>query len=134
MDKLKVVCGILIWNDKILIGKRLKSNPNHGGMWEFPGGKIEEGETFDSAIVREFKEELDVDVYPFHQLRTLVDGNVEFTPMPVKLVGGKAKLIVHEEIKFVNKKEFFQMDLTPLTRKAGKILFESYNIFLRRGM
>jgi len=41
---------------------------------------------------------------------------------------------VHEEIKFVNKKEFFQMDLTPLTRKAGKILFESYNIFLRRGM
>ena len=55
---LKVVCGILIWNDKVLIGKRKLTNQHQPGKWEFPGGKMEEGETIDEAIIREFKEEL----------------------------------------------------------------------------
>ena len=130
--KIKVVCGILIWNDKVLIGKRKLTNEHQPGKWEFPGGKMEEGETIDETIIREFKEELDIDVYPFHELRTLSDGDIEFTPMPVKLRGGKAKLLEHEEIKFVDKKEFFKMDLTPLSKEAGRILFDSYSIFLKK--
>jgi 8-oxo-dGTP diphosphatase len=130
--KIKVVCGILIWNDKVLIGKRKLTNPNHPGKWEFPGGKMEEGETFDETIIREFKEELDIDISAFHELRTLNDENIEFTPMIVKLKGGKAKLLEHEEIKFVDKKEFFKMDLTKLSKQAGRIFFDSYFIFLKK--
>ena len=52
-------------------------------------GKMEEGETIDETIIREFKEELDIEVYPFHEFRTLNDENIEFTPMTVRLVGGK---------------------------------------------
>ena len=129
---MKVVCGILIWNDKVLIGKRKLTNPNHPGKWEFPGGKMEKGETIDETIIREFKEELDIDISAFHELRTLNDENVEFTPMIVKLEGGKAKLLEHEEIKFVDKKEFFKMDLTKLSKQAGRIFFDSYFIFLKK--
>ena len=57
---MKVVCGILIWNDKVLIGKKV-NQPTSTGKWEF-GGKMEEGETIDETIIREFKEELDIDV------------------------------------------------------------------------
>ena len=131
--KIKVVCGILIWNDKVLIGKRKLTNEHQPGKWEFPGGKMEEGETIDETIIREFKEELDIEVYPFHEFRTLNDENIEFTPMTVRLVGGKAKLLEHEEIKFVDKKEFFKMDLTKLSKEAGRILFDSYFIFLKKG-
>ena len=131
--KMKVVCGILIWNDKVLIGKRKLTNEHLPGKWEFPGGKMEEGETFDETIIREFKEELDIDISAFHELRTLNDENIEFTPMIVKLKGGKAKLLEHEEIKFVDKKEFFKMDLTKLSKQAGRIFFDSYFIFLRKG-
>lgn len=131
--KMKVVCGILIWNDKVLIGKRKLTNQHQPGKWEFPGGKMEEGETIDETIIREFKEELDIEIYPFHEFRTLNDGNIEFTPMVVRLEGGKAKLLEHEEIKFVDKKEFFKMDLTKLSKEAGRILFDSYFIFLRKG-
>lgn len=131
--KIKVVCGILIWNDKVLIGKRKLTNQHQPGKWEFPGGKMEEGETIDETIIREFKEELDIEIYPFHEFRTLNDENIEFTPMTVRLVGGKAKLLEHEEIKFVDKKEFFKMDLTKLSKEAGRILFDSYFIFLRKG-
>ena len=130
---LKVVCGILIWNDKVLIGKRKLTNEHQPGKWEFPGGKMEEGETIDETIIREFKEELDIEVYPFHEFRTLNDENIEFTPMVVRLEGGKAKLLEHEEIKFVDKKEFFKMDLTKLSKQAGRILFDSYFIFLKKG-
>lgn len=131
--KMKVVCGILIWNDKVLIGKRKLTNEHLPGKWEFPGGKMEEGETFDETIIREFKEELDIDISAFHELRTLNDENIEFTPMIVKLKGGKAKLLEHEEIKFVDKKEFFKMDLTKLSKQAGRIFFDSYFIFLKKG-
>ena len=131
--KMKVVCGILIWNDKVLIGKRKLTNQHQPGKWEFPGGKMEEGETIDETIIREFKEELDIEIYPFHEFRTLNDENIEFTPMVVRLKGGKAKLLEHEEIKFVDKKEFFKMDLTKLSKEAGRILFDSYFIFLKKG-
>ena len=131
--KMKVVCGILIWNDKVLIGKRKLTNQHQPGKWEFPGGKMEEGETIDETIIREFKEELDIEIYPFHEFRTLNDENIEFTPMVVRLEGGKAKLLEHEEIKFVDKKEFFKMDLTKLSKEAGRILFDSYFIFLKKG-
>ncbi len=129
---LKVVCGILIWNDKVLIGKRKLTNEHQPGKWEFPGGKMEEGETIDETIIREFKEELDIDIYPFHELRTLEEKNIEFTPMMVRLLGGKAKLLEHDEIKFVKKNEFFKTDLTKLSKMAGRILFDSYSIFLKK--
>ena len=128
---MKVVCGILIWNDKVLIGKRKLTNEHQPGKWEFPGGKMEEGETIDETIIREFKEELDIDIYPFNELRTLEEENIEFTPMLVRLLGGKAKLLEHDEIKFVKKNEFFKTDLTKLSKMAGRILFDSYNIFLK---
>ena len=129
---MKVVCGILIWNDKVLIGKRKLTNEHQPGKWEFPGGKMEEGETIDETIIREFKEELDIDIKPLHELRTLNEETIEFTPMIIRLLGGKAKLLEHDEIKFVKKIEFFKMDLTKLSKQAGRIFFDSYFIFLKK--
>ncbi len=131
--KIKVVCGILIWNDKVLIGKRKLTNQHQPGKWEFPGGKMEEGETIFDTIIREFKEELDIEIYPFHEFRTISNETIEMIPMTVRLVGGKAKLLEHDEIRFVNKSEFSEIELTPLSREAGNILFNSYFIFLRKG-
>lgn len=48
-------------NGKIFIAKRQMTG-DMGGRWEFPGGKIEEGEDFENAIKREMKEEFGVDV------------------------------------------------------------------------
>ena len=130
--KIQVVCGILIWNDKVLVGKRKSTNQYHPSKWEFPGGKIEDGESVYEAVIREFKEELDIEVYPFHEFRTVSNDTINMTPMVVRLEGGKAKLIEHDEIRFVNKSEFSKMDLTPLSKESGNILFGSYGLFLRK--
>ena len=59
---LNVVASVLIKNNKILLPKRsanLKKMPN---MYEFPGGKIEKGETLKEGLKRELQEELSIDV------------------------------------------------------------------------
>lgn len=74
----EVVCGALIQKGRVLIARR-----NYGsskGMYEFPGGKVETGESKELALKREMKEELGIDIqniqylaeskdsqdYPFH--------------------------------------------------------------------
>lgn len=54
------VCAAVIINQgKVLITLR-PAGKRHGGFWEFPGGKIDKGESPDQALVRELKEELDI--------------------------------------------------------------------------
>lgn len=60
MKEIKVVAAIIKNEDKILATKR-----GYGefiNMWEFPGGKIESGETKEQALVREIKEELNIEI------------------------------------------------------------------------
>ncbi len=53
--------GIALIDGKVFIAKR-KPGTSIGESWEFPGGKAEKGETPQDALVREYKEEFDVDI------------------------------------------------------------------------
>lgn len=56
-----VTAGVIIEKSKALVTQR-KENSSHGLLWEFPGGKVEEGEEPREALRRELKEELDIEV------------------------------------------------------------------------
>ncbi|WP_053990604.1 8-oxo-dGTP diphosphatase MutT [Mangrovimonas sp. TPBH4] len=58
---LKVAAGILIDQQKILIARRAPGK-DLAGYWEFPGGKIEPNETPEAALIREFREEFQVEI------------------------------------------------------------------------
>ena len=61
MPRVIVVAGALIDADgRVLITKR-PNGKEMAGLWEFPGGKIEEGETPEQALIRELKEELNIE-------------------------------------------------------------------------
>ncbi len=55
-----VAAGIVTEGGRILIGQRLRSDA-YGLRWEFPGGKVQEGETLEAALRRELAEELGID-------------------------------------------------------------------------
>jgi len=100
-----VASGIIIKDNKILIGLRSKKD-HGGGLWEFPGGKIELEESELSAVIRELKEELGINVsvqqkvmqYIHRFKNTLYD--ISF--FEINSFEGEVKMNVHDDIKWVD--------------------------------
>lgn len=58
---LAVVAGLIFQNGRLLVTQR-RAGDHLGGLWEFPGGKLETGETAEEGLARELREELGVEV------------------------------------------------------------------------
>ena len=69
MKTIKVVAAVICDKDKVFATAR--GYGEFRGQWEFPGGKIEEGETPQQALIREIKEELDSDIEVGDLLKTI---------------------------------------------------------------
>ena len=100
-----VSSGLIIQNNKVLIGLRSESD-NGGGLWEFPGGKIEIDESSEEAVIRELNEELDIVVHKpekvmqySHRFKNLIYDISFFEVISFK---GSIKKIVHDELKWVD--------------------------------
>jgi mutator protein MutT len=65
-----VAIGIVVGGGQVLICRR-RSGDSFGGYWEFPGGKIEPGETPAGCVRRELREELDIGVSPVRALEII---------------------------------------------------------------
>jgi 8-oxo-dGTP diphosphatase len=61
-----VVCGVICVNDKYLITQR--GDDKNYGKWEFPGGKVKEGEHIFNSIRREISEELNLEIIPLKEI------------------------------------------------------------------
>lgn len=68
-----VVCGVIINSEGKILACRRGAGRHLEGLWEFPGGKINLGETPDAALVREIKEELSVNVTILRKFDTVVE-------------------------------------------------------------
>ena len=85
-------------NGKIFIAKRQQVG-DMGGRWEFPGGKVEKGETDQQALAREIKEELDIDV----EVEELIDENYnEYSDKNINLKVYKCRYVSGEIKNKVN--------------------------------
>ena len=62
MKRIHVVAAIIVGPDQQIFISRRGDHLHQGGLWEFPGGKVEVGETPDAALARELFEEIDIHV------------------------------------------------------------------------
>lgn len=107
---MQVVCGVIFHQGKYLIAKRSKGIDE--GIWEFPGGKVEKNETKEMAIVRELKEELQIDVQVQEYLMTIEDHHTEeviyVSAYACEIMNGIPVLQVHDEYQWVKPRELYK--------------------------
>tara|TARA_B100000959_G_C14582793_1_gene460649 strand:+ start:122 stop:586 length:465 start_codon:yes stop_codon:yes gene_type:complete len=114
---IRVTAAIIEKEGKILIAKRKAGDDLFAGLWEFPGGKIEEGETPEECIARELKEELDIEV----KVGKLISSNkhkyphgiFELLAYRIKHISGAMILNDHDEIKWVTVDEMSNFEFPP---------------------
>lgn len=117
----RVVMGLLFEAGKILIAKR-SSRKRYGGLWEFPGGKIEADETVEQALRREIFEELDapirvLQIFPGY-LFEYQGLRAEFIPVSGTVSESDITLLEHDEYRFISLKDLETFDFSPYDEQA----------------
>lgn len=111
-----VTCAIIEKAQDILIAQRNEkmSNPL---KWEFPGGKINKNETIDDCIIREIKEELDINIYIKYKLSSssfLFDNKeIILYPFICQIESGEINLKEHINIRWLRPFDVYKFDLSP---------------------
>jgi 8-oxo-dGTP diphosphatase len=125
MDTVIVTASLIIEQGKVLVTQR-KKNSSHGLLWEFPGGKVKEGEDPREALRRELKEELDVEVevgmifdavfysYPEYPILLLV--------YRCRIEKGSLKPIGCHDLRWVTLKELEKLAMPPADEPIRKRL------------
>jgi A/G-specific adenine glycosylase len=120
------VCAAIIQRDgQVLIAHR-PSNGLLGGMWEFPGGKVETGESYEQALSREINEELGTQIWVgelFGKYKhAYTHFRVTLNAFVCSLTGDEPKALEASEIRWVSIKELEQYPMGKIDRMISKDL------------
>ena len=115
MKTIKVVAAVIKRNNKIFVTQRGYGEFKDG--WEFPGGKVEKGETKEEALIREIKEELDTVIKVDSYLDTIEydypDFHLSMDCFVCSIVEGHLVLKEHEDSKWIKKEEIDTLNWLP---------------------
>lgn len=112
----EVTAAIIMKENRVLIAERAPGE-NLAGKWEFPGGKIESGETPQECLKREIREELDVDIEVMDLLGESIyayqSGTIKLMAFWCQWISGDFRLSVHSRIEWVTRSELDLYDFAP---------------------
>ncbi len=122
------VAAALIRKDGKFMICRRPPHKARGGLWEFVGGKTEKGETKEQALIRECREELDVEVEPKSVFMEVVhkypDIEIQLTLFNAEIVKGEPKLIEHTDIRWITPDEIDKYEFCPADEEILKRIKE----------
>lgn len=118
LPKINVTAGILYSSGKVLLAQR--PEPKYDGLWEFPGGKIEENESAEECLIRELHEELGILVKVKKLFCTTEwsrqDKVIILHTFEIDSFEGVPVPIVHSQLKWIDIKELRKEELLPADR------------------
>lgn len=124
MKSIEVVAAVIINNGKIFATQRSKGE--FKDLWEFPGGKMELDETQEAALIREIKEELDIEISVDEFLCTV---NYDYPSFHLtmhcfwcSIANGSIKLLEHKASKWLSKEELPSVEWLPADIEVIELL------------
>lgn len=125
--RIEVVGAVIVRDGKILCAQR-GATGSLPGMWEFPGGKIESGETARAALIREIEEELECSITVGDEINTAEHeydfGIISLTTFYCELVHGTPSLTEHQAVVWLSPSEIKNLDWAPADLPAVNAIFE----------
>ncbi|MER2491902.1 8-oxo-dGTP diphosphatase MutT [Catenovulum sediminis] len=119
-----VAVAVVVKNDTVLIAKR-SDNQHQGGKWEFPGGKVENGESVETALQRELSEECGIELLSFKPLIKVEhdygDKKVILDTFLVEHHSGLARGLEGQQIQWVSKSKLKDYTFP----KANQVILET---------
>lgn len=131
MDKktFNIVAAFIYENGKFLICQR-PENKARALLWEFVGGKVEQGETNKEALARECMEELAVQTEVgelfYQNTHEYDDIIVNLFIYHTKIIQGKIQKLEHNDIKWISSKETDQYAFCPADTEVLEIIKQKY--------
>lgn len=131
----EIVIAVIRNKDNEYLLCQRSSNDTMPLSWELPGGKREIGESKKEALIREIKEELDIDITIIKKIvrvrHSYSFGNYKLIAYEASILQGTPKKIVHEEIKWVGEADLNSLNLCPPDRSVLKIHKKTQNSKLK---
>ena len=111
---IEVVAGLILDAHGRLLACRRPEGKHLGGKWEFRGGKVEAGESSESALVRELEEELGITVRPWKALTPVTHdygrGPIRLSPFLCTVISGTLHPHEHSELRWCSTDELPGLD------------------------
>lgn len=122
---IQVAAAVIDSGDFYLITRR-KAGTHLAGLWEFPGGKCEEGESLKDCLRREVREELGIEITEPVPLQTVrhdyPEKSVELHFFRCTIKAGTAQVLGCDDLKWVTAKELATFEFPPADRTLVKAL------------
>ena len=120
---IEVVAGVIYKDGKFLIAQR-NLKKAQGGLWEFPGGKLEPNESAEAALKREIKEEFDADIevgnYIGESIHHYPEKDIKLMFYKADLISENLTLLEHESCAWITKENKDDYEFAG----ADKIVFD----------
>lgn len=127
----KVIAAGIIWKRGTLLIQQRPSDGLLGGLWEFPGGKVEPGETLQECVVREVCEEDGIEVRVLDELIAVDHAYSHFSitlhAFECEFVSGRVKLAGADKFKWVRLNELEQYAFPTANKKIIKALVQKHS-------
>ena len=107
-----VTAAVIVRGGRVLLCRRPEGK-RCAGLWEFPGGKAEPGETLEACLARECREELGMDVRVGRALACVTREGLRITFLAAQIVHGEPQLLEHSALAWVTPQEARAYALCP---------------------
>ena len=127
---MKDVVAALIWKNNRFLACQRPVHKARGLKWEFVGGKVEPGETMEEALIRECREELDIDLAVGEMYMQVnhryPDIHIRLTLFHCTIAGGTLRLLEHADMKWLLPEEIPLYDFCPADEEVLKKILADF--------